>query len=52
MGRRRHTFESIDGGRGRVRDVVRYVQPTIQREMGVAVVKIGFTTGGHSDTLR
>ena len=35
-------------------DVVQHVhavQSTIQREMGVAVVNIGFATGGHLDVV-
>ena len=38
-----------------MKDVVRHVhamQSNIQWEMGVAVVKIAFTTGGHSEHTR
>ena len=55
MGRCQHTFRSIEwteAGRGKVRDVVRHVdavQSTIQQEIGVAVMKIGVATGGHSE---
>ena len=59
VGRCRHTFESIDqrteAGRGRVRAVVRHVhavQTTIQQEIEIAVVNIGFATGGHSEHTR
>ena len=41
-----------EAGHGRVRDVVRRVhamQSTIQQKIGVAVVKIGFATGIHSE---
>ncbi len=53
--RRRHTSRALNGQREAVRDVVRHVhavQSTIQREIGVAVVKIGFATGGHSEHTR
>ena len=58
VGRCHHTFKSIEwteGGCRRVGDVhvvrrVHAVQSTIQRK--IAVVKMGFTTGGHSDMIQ
>jgi len=52
VGRRRHTF---DRPRESLRVVVRHVQAvqsTIQREIGIAVVKIGFAIGRKSEHAR
>ena len=50
-------YHAIDRGRPResLRVVVRHahaVQSTIQRKTGVAVMKIGFAIGGHSEHTR